>query len=157
MPELVIIIVGADDPAETSPEATMVGLRDLAARLGIADRVVFTGFRTDVSRIIRSCDIFAMPSHEEPFGLVYVEAMAAQRPVLAENSGGTPEVVVDGVTGLLAATDDSDQLASHLIRLSGDPTLRATMGTAGLERVGERFLPQRLAADIAAIYRSTTS
>ena len=76
-------------------------LSALAADLDLDDCVVFTGRRSDVARLMAAADVFAMPSLEEPFGLVYLEAMAMQLPVVALDSGGTPEVVEHGRSGLL--------------------------------------------------------
>lgn len=149
-----LLVVGEDDPrgAPGRPGLT-ADLRERAQALGIADRVLFTGPRRDVERILAACDVFAMPSHEEPFGMVYLEAMAMARPVVALRSGGVPEIVADGKTGLLAEDGDVPGLAACLRRLLADPELRRRLGAAGLERVRSDFTPQRMARQMAQIYQ----
>jgi glycosyltransferase involved in cell wall biosynthesis len=99
-----------------------------------------------------AADVFAMPSLGEPFGLVYLEAMAMRRPVVALDHGGTPEVVEHGRTGLLAAPGDVNGLAKHLLQLVRDPALRARMGDLGRRTVEERFTARRMASDMAGVY-----
>lgn len=128
-------------------------LRALAAELGVADRVIFTGLRRDVDRMMAAADVYAMPSLGEPFGLVFAEAMAMELPVVALDSGGAPEVVEHGRTGLLSAYGDVDELARNLSALLGDPERRRTMGRLGRARVEEHFTVERMARDMAAVYR----
>jgi len=156
-PPFFLVAVGRDDPNETAPQYTIAAFEALAARCGLGDRVVFAGFRGDLHRIIRSCDIFAMPSFEEPFGLVYIEAMAAAKPVVALNDGGTPEVVLDGVTGLLSDANDQAALAHHLVVLLDDAALRSRLGAEGRARALEKFTARRMATDVLAVYRSLPS
>ena len=144
--DVLVVVAGEDDGSEAQ-------LRAQVDALGIGDRVRFIGFHRDVPRIMLASDVYAMPSFEEPFGLVYLEAMAAGTPVIALRTGGTPEVVVDGVTGLLSDPGDGDALAAHLSLLITDRELAARMGTAGKQRVAAHFTQDRLAADVAAIYR----
>lgn len=147
-PNFVLLAIGRDD------SGILDELRAATVALGIDQRVRFAGYRDDAARVIRSSDVFVMPSAEEPFGLVYIEAMAAERPVVAFRSGGAQEIVLDGVTGLLAPINDVDALAERLLLLLDDSELGERLGTAGRARVLEHFLPDRLAADVAAIYRS---
>lgn len=149
LPNLKLMVVGQDYPPGTHHSQE---LRALARELGVADNVVFTGLRTDVARLIAASDILAMPSFEEPFGLVYAEAMAMKRPVIALDNGGTPEVVEHGKSGLLSPNDDIPALAANIRRLVSDPELRSRMGEYGREQVEARFVPKRLAADVARIY-----
>ena len=104
--------------ARTAP--TRRELAALADELGVDDSVVFTGRRSDVARLMAAADVFAMPSLEEPFGLVYLEAMAMRLPVVALDSGGTPEVVEHGRSGLLSAPGDIDALAANIVELLSD-------------------------------------
>lgn len=127
-------------------------LAALAERLGIADRVTLTGRRNDVARLMAGADIFAMPSFEEPFGLVFTEAMAMQLPVVALRSGGAPEIIEHERTGLLSEPGDVPSIADHLLRLIADPEMRQDMGQRGRDVVLERFTIQRMAADMAATY-----
>jgi glycosyltransferase involved in cell wall biosynthesis len=128
-------------------------LRRVVTEVGLDDHVVFTGRRSDVAALMAAADIFAMPSMFEPFGLVYLEAMAMERPVVALDNGGTPEVVEHGVTGLLSAAGDIAAFASNLMTLIDDAGLRAAMGRAGRARVERDFTQQRLGHDMGRLYR----
>lgn len=144
-----LAIVGSDYPADSGTTAM---LRQHAVELGVERNVIFAGQRSDIASLLAACDVFALPSFEEPFGLVFAEAMAMKRPVVALDNGGTPEVVEHGKSGLLSPPDDIDALANNLIRLLDNPALRAEMGEQGRLRVEQRFTPQRMAADFAALY-----
>ena len=85
------------------------------ARPGAA--VVFTGRREDVPSVTAALDVAVLPSYREAQGLVILEAMALARPVVASNVGGIPEMIEDGVTGLLVPPHDADALAAAIIRL----------------------------------------
>ena len=148
-PNVRLAIVGSDYPADSGTTAM---LRQHASELDIEDNVVFTGQRSDIAGLLAACDVFALPSFEEPFGLVFAEAMAMKRPVVALNNGGTPEVVEHDKCGLLSPPDDIDALAANLIRLLDSPALRAEFGEQGRLRVEQHFTPQRMASDFAALY-----
>jgi len=132
-------------------------LERLAAALGVADRVTLAGRRDDVPRLMAAADVYAMPSFAEPFGLVYLEAMAMELPVVALDNGGTPEVVEDDVTGLLSAPGDGAELTAHLRSLLDDPARRRAMGRQGRQRVVANFTIERMASDVAGVYRSVRS
>jgi glycosyltransferase involved in cell wall biosynthesis len=127
-------------------------LKERAREVGVQENVLFTGQRSDVATLLAACDVFSLPSFEEPFGLVFAEAMAMKRSVVALNNGGTPEVVEHGKCGLLSAPGDINALAANLLRLLDEPALRAQFGEYGRSRVEQHFTPQRLASDFAAIY-----
>ena len=148
-PNVRLAVVGSDYPADSG---TTQRLKEHARELGIGENVVFTGQRSDVALLLAACDVFSLPSFEEPFGLVFAEAMAMKRPVVALDSGGTPEVVVHGQCGLLSSPGDIDALAANLLRVLGDPALRAQFGEYGRSRIEEHFTPQRMASDFAALY-----
>jgi glycosyltransferase involved in cell wall biosynthesis len=118
----------------------------------VADRVVFTGGRSDIPSIMAACDVFTLPSFEEPFGLVFAEAMAMRRPVVALDDGGTPEVVEHGRSGLLSPYGDIDALSANIARLIGDRELRARFGAYGRARVLDTFNAQRMARDAGDAY-----
>ena len=148
-PNVRLAVVGNDYPADSG---TTHALKEHARELGIAENVVFTGERSDVALLLAACDVFSLPSFEEPFGLVFAEAMAMKRPVVALTNGGTPEVVEQGKCGLLSPPGDIDALAANLLRLLRDPALRAQFGEYGRSRVEAHFTPQRMASDFAALY-----
>jgi glycosyltransferase involved in cell wall biosynthesis len=148
-PNVRLAVVGSDYPADSG---TTQMLKEHARELGISENVMFTGPRSDVASLLSACDVFSLPSFEEPFGLVFAEAMAMKRPVVALNNGGTPEVVEHGKCGLLSPPGDIDALAANLLRLLDDPALRTQFGEYGRSRVEEHFTPQRMASDFAALY-----
>ncbi|HUZ80315.1 MAG TPA: glycosyltransferase family 4 protein [Thermoplasmata archaeon] len=111
-------------------------LRSLATGLGIDHVIIWTGAvpQDSLRREYASADLFVLPSHFEPFGIVLLEAMAAGLPVLATRVGGIPEVVADGVTGSLVPSGDPSALAHALDRLASDPLLRTRLGDCGRTR-----------------------
>lgn len=128
-------------------------LRRQAHRLGIADRVEFRGFREDVFAEIAELDVVVHCSVlPEPFGQVVIEAMAAQRPVVAAAAGGPAEVVSDGVDGLLVPPGDAAALAQALRRLADDPVLRSRLAAAG-RRTARQYTPERTADAVHALYQ----
>ena len=141
--------MGADFP-EGNGET--LKLKDCARKLGVEDNVIFPGQRSDVAALLAACDVFALPSIWEPFGLVFAEAMAMKRPVVALSNGGTPEVVEHEKCGLLSPAGDIDALAANLLRLLRDPALRQRFGEYGRQRVIDHFTPSRMAADVAELY-----
>ncbi len=156
VPGLKLLIVGEDEREAHSGSFT-AELKQLAAELGVASDVLFTGARADVPEIMAACDVFTLPSFEEPFGLVFLEAMAMRRPVVALDNGGTPEVVEHGRSGLLSPPYDIPALAANIVRLLRDPAERARMGEHGRQRVVEYFNAPRMAADAAAAYEKILS
>jgi len=130
--------------ARTGAKLVVVGtgpleaeLKGLAVRLGIGERVVFAGFREDMPAVLNAFDVFTLASDSEGCPMALLEAMAAGRPVLATAVGGVPELVVDGVTGLLVPARSPIALAKAIAALEDD-ALRARLGAAGRERALER-------------------
>jgi glycosyltransferase involved in cell wall biosynthesis len=113
-------------------------LREEARRLGIEDRVIFCGFVEDIHRWLVGIDLFVLPSFIEGFGYVLAEAGAAGKPSVAYRASSVPEVVREGETALLAAEGDDAEFADHILKLAGDPDLRARMGAAARRDVFER-------------------
>jgi len=116
------------------------GLKRAAADLGVAERLVFTGFRTDVPRLMAACDVICHTSRvPEPFGLVVIEAMALGRPTIATRGGGPSEIIASPSQGTLVPPDDPGALARAVSELIEDPERRRRMGAAGRERVQSTF------------------
>ena len=115
--------------------------RRLADELGIGDRVEFTGSVSDkvLRGYYRDSDIFVLPSASEGFGFVFLEAMHFRKPIVAANSGATPEVVRDGETGLLVDCGNAEQLAAAITSLSQDADLQKRLGEAGRARLQQNF------------------
>ena len=128
-------------------------LRNCAVEAGVAERVLWAGFREDVPCVMRAFDVFAITSVHEGFGLVLVEAMAARRPVVATRAGAIPEVVIDGETGLLTEPEEPQQIAEALARMNV-PALRAQFGAAGCQRARAHFTLERMWEQTDALYAS---
>ncbi len=127
-------------------------LRDLAASLGMGDRVHFLGWRMDVGELLASWELLVIPSLEEGFGLSALEAMAAARPVVASRVGGLCELVVDGVTGRLVPPGDIDALVCCIAELASDRQRLAFMGDEGWKRVRKHFSVELMARRTAELY-----
>lgn len=127
-------------------------LLSLVGSAGLRDRVIFTGFREDIPELLASFDIFVLPSRSEGFGRVNLEAMAMARPVISTNIGGIPEVVLDGITGILVPPGDSEALSRAIMVLLDDPHLRDRMGREGRRRVEKHFSLQTHVQRIQEIY-----
>jgi len=149
VPEVRFLIVG--DTA-LGKEEHQKRMRNLSEELGLADKILFLGYRKEVVKIIAALDILVLPSLREPFGLVSLEAMAMKKPVVATNTGGSPEAVIDGKTGLLVPPRDSCALFSAIIRLLKDKKLARKMGADGRERVTSFFSPEFTLSRLQEIY-----
>jgi phosphatidylinositol alpha-1,6-mannosyltransferase len=144
IPEVGYVVVG-DGPDRGRLEA-------LARELGLGALVHFAGDvpNEELPLWYSLGDVFVMPSRSEPpdvegFGIVFLEAAAAERPVVAARSGGVPDAVVDGETGLLVEPDDPAGLARGLVALLSDPVRRAELGRRGRERVLLAFTWEQVA------------
>lgn len=120
--------------------------------LGLDGRVLLPGPRRRVAPWIDACDLLVLPSREEGMPVAALEAMMQGRAVVATNVGGTPEVVVDGVTGLLVPPEDPGALATALGRLIHDRVLRRRMGEAGRRRALAEFTIERMAEKTLELY-----
>jgi glycosyltransferase involved in cell wall biosynthesis len=146
----VALLAGDPWPGE---ERRLDELRALAARLGVADRVRFAGFRPDVENVLGAADVVAVPSTQpDPLPNSALEAAAAGCCVVAAAHGGLPEIVRDGVTGRLVAPGDAVALAAALIALRDDPAGRERLGEAASADVRERFSAARLLERTQALY-----
>jgi phosphatidylinositol alpha-1,6-mannosyltransferase len=161
-----VLIVGRIDPRENKghrdlvrcwprvvqavPEATLqiVGrgeglaeLQELVRRSSVADRIVFAGFvpEVELDRLYAQSAVFCMPSRQEGFGLVYVEAMRHGLPVIASVHDAAPEIVLDGQTGYTVDLDKPDELPERIIRLLRDPDHARQLGECGRQRWGAHF------------------
>lgn len=130
----------------------LADLKTQATRLGLGDRVIFTGHRADIPDVMAGLDILVQASDAEPFGRVLIEAMAAARPVAAFRDGGVPEIVVDGETGLLVPAGDVPGLAAAMAALAADPARRVALGAAGRQRVEQHFTAEQTARGVEAVY-----
>lgn len=133
VPDVVYEVVGDGDDRPR--------LEALAREIGVADRVRFRGrvWPDQLAAAYRKCTVFAMPSSKEGFGIVFLEAALFGKPSVGGNHGGTPEVVEEGVTGLLAEPGDGPGISAQIVRLLTDEAERVRMGTAARIRLLERF------------------
>jgi glycosyltransferase involved in cell wall biosynthesis len=127
-------------------------LRSIAAAHGIADHVVFTGFRDDVATLLGLMDVFVLPSLDEGMSHALLEAMAFGKPVIATAVGGNREVIDAEHTGLLVPTGDPDALSRAVLGLLEDPERAARLGNAARVAVHARFSDRRMAEEYFAVY-----
>ena len=133
------------------PERALV--EEEIARLGIGSAVRLLGERTDVPELLAQADVFVLSTRSEGLPLSVLEAMAAGLPVIASNVGGIPELVVDGVSGVLVPPGDPGALAEAIERLLENPSLALRLGEAGRRRVAESFDLEAVREAHLALYR----
>ena len=131
------------------------GLHRLAAELGVAERVRFLGERDDVPAVLAAADVLLLPSWQEAFGRIAIEAMAMGVPVAATDRGGPAEIVRPGVDGLLLAPKQPRAWATALEPLLDDPDRRAAMAAAARERAQD-FSADVHAKAVLEVYRELT-
>jgi glycosyltransferase involved in cell wall biosynthesis len=124
-----------------------------AHELGIARFTLYLGYQRDIAPYYALFDALLLPSGNEGTPVVAIESLAAGTPVVATRVGGIPDVVSDGVDGLLAEPGDVEELAAALEKLAHDAGLRERMGLAGRERTLPRYRVERLVGDVDALYR----
>ena len=144
VPDALFLLVG-DGPERTDLETQV-------QQLNIADRVLFLGFRQDIPELLSICDMMVLPSLFEGLPLSILEAMAAGKPVIATNIGGTSEAVTDGVTGLLVPPADPAALAGAISRLLDNPGLASDLAEAGLKAVSREFSLEIMTKRICQLY-----
>jgi glycosyltransferase involved in cell wall biosynthesis len=129
-----------------------VALEHQIGELHLQGRVVLAGFRKDVLALLKTFDVFVMSSVTEGLGTSLLDAMAASRAIVATRAGGIPEVVEEGVTGLLVPPADAALLAERIVTLLKNDALRHRMGEAALARVREWFSVDRMIGATLAAY-----
>jgi len=128
-------------------------LEDQARQLGIAERVLFTGWRVDLPRIYADLDVLVVSSNNEGTPLSAIEAMATSCPVVATRVGGIPDIITDGVTGRLVSPGDAEGIASAVIDLLTDAEKAARIGANAMTAARQRFDVKRLINDMDGLYR----
>jgi L-malate glycosyltransferase len=148
-PDARFVIVGYAKPAEQDYENI---LKTQADRLGITGRVTFTGLREDVPDLLAAATVSVMPSLNEALSNVLLESMAAAAPTVATRVGGTPEAIVDGVTGILVEPGDSVALAEGIARLLENPQLAAHLGRSARQAVQEHYSAEKMVRATERLY-----
>jgi glycosyltransferase involved in cell wall biosynthesis len=138
------LVVG-DGPLRSS-------LEEQAARLGLGERIRFTGYRSDIAETMTSVSISVIPSESEGLSNVLLESMRAELPVIATRVGGTPEVIEDGQSGLLVPPRDAESLARAIISLLEDPARASMLARAGRRRVERLFDLGRMVRETESLY-----
>lgn len=152
IPGLRFLLIG-DRSGATEYQEHFTKLEAMTRERGLNGRFIFTGHRSDVNRLIAGLDIFALVTHQEGLPLVILEAMAMGKPVIATGIDGIPEIVTDGVTGLLHRHADDEHLAAQIASLARDPAQRARLGEAGRSLVETSFSGAQFGANMRALYR----
>ena len=146
-----LVAVGTLDPSYA------LRLQATADRLGLANQLHLLGPRDDVADILAATDVVCLPSLQEQLPLAILEAMSATRPVIASAVGGIPDLIRDGIDGLLAPPKDEHRWAQQLHRLLVDPKLRSRLAGAGQQRVVEYCDPELRTRQIVDVYRRLLS
>jgi L-malate glycosyltransferase len=123
----------------------------------LRDRVTFLGNVPNLEEVLGGCDLFLLPSESESFGMAALEAMAAEMPVIATNSGGLPEVVTDGETGYLLPVGDVNSMAERGIEILSNDELRRKMGKRARELAVDRFDEQKVLPMYRMLYERAMS
>jgi len=156
-PDLHLLLIGDGDLreeliAQARGAGLSVRLHPEPASPSTGGTVHFLGLRRDVPRLLSATDLFVLPSLNEGMGRVLVEAMALELPCVATNVSGIPDVVADGVTGLLVPPRDPEALAAALKALVDDPARAREMGRRGRERVVPAFSVEEMLAKLETLY-----
>lgn len=150
-PKAMLAIVGCAPDGE---EAYEVECRNRVRELGLQDHVRFTGYRRDVPALMRSFDVFVLPTRTETFGKVVVEAMAAGCPVVVSAVGGIPEIVSSADLGTLMPADDPRATADGILKYLSNPELAARVGRNGRDHVWQNFSLDSMVRQLETIYDS---
>jgi glycosyltransferase involved in cell wall biosynthesis len=144
------LIVG--EPSPIKNRAYVDALEARAARLGIADRVIFTGLRSDVPALLSAVDVSVMPSLNEALSNVLLESMAAGAAVVATDVGGTSEALVNGRNGLLIPPADPRAMAGAILHLLDHTPLARELGSQAKRTISDRFALDRMVAATETLY-----
>lgn len=127
-------------------------LAELIAKLGLTAKITLLGYAANVPELMAAADLFVLPSINEPFGLVLLEAMAAKLPIVATNGGGVPEIITHEQTGLLVPSQDATALAAAITRLKSNIQLRATLAANAWQELNHRFSLAEMLAKTERVY-----
>ena len=146
VPEAMFLFVG-DGPLKKE-------LEDLAESLKVKEKIIFTGFRSDIKDILSAVDLLVVPSLQEGFPMITLEAMAMAKPIVATKIDGITEQITDGVNGILVPPKDPFALAKAAIRVLNDKKLATTIGLSARKRVEQEFSVEKMVAETEKVYLS---
>ncbi|MFQ5456615.1 MAG: glycosyltransferase [Nitrospirota bacterium] len=132
-------------------------LLQMVEELYLKNHIFFAGSRNDIQEVMLSLDLFVLPSLWEGFGLVLLEAMATQKPIVASRVSTIPEIVSDGVTGLLIPPANVEELTGAILRLAENREMACRMGKAGRKRLEDHFGLKRMVKQTETIYEEELS
>jgi glycosyltransferase involved in cell wall biosynthesis len=144
-PNLHIVMAGNGDRFDR--------IKSIVDGLALQKRIHLLGFRTDIPNVLRGCDLFVLPTHQEALGQSYIEAMAARLPVIGTDVDGVPELIKHNVNGLLVPPKHPDALRAALVQLIDNPELRARLGEAGHRITEGQFGIDDMADETVDFYR----
>ena len=146
IPEARFLVVGGGDDR--------LRLEALIQKFGVADSVRLLGVVEDsvLQQLYRQCDVMVLPSQQEGFGIVFLEAMSYGKPCIGAAHGGVPEVIIDGNTGYLVSFGDSDAVARCVVRLASDSNLATRMGMAGLQQVLKHYCYESFCTNFTELF-----
>jgi glycosyltransferase involved in cell wall biosynthesis len=150
LPDARLVMVGGQ-PFEPESDETRGSLQALAVRLGVSDRLIWTGLRDDIPDLMGALDVLIHPASREPLGRVVLEALACGLPCVAVDDAGPAEIIEHGVSGLLVPPEDPRALAAATERILRDPQLADRLREGGLSRV-RSFLARDKAAQMVELY-----
>jgi glycosyltransferase involved in cell wall biosynthesis len=148
LPNLKLVLLGNGHAAYARE------LQQLATGLGMADKVLFWGYATNVPQVLKMCDGKILASRKEAFPAAVIEAMAAGLPVIATRCGGPEEIVVDGETGWLVQANGAESLEQGMRLFYADANRREAYGQAGQRRAGELYRLDLMIERYQALYES---
>ncbi|WP_244145910.1 glycosyltransferase family 4 protein [Paraburkholderia caledonica] len=127
-------------------------LKAMIDGFGLSERIHLLGFRKDINNVLRGCDLFVLPTHQEALGQAIIEAMAMGLPVVGTDVDGVPELIDSGVNGLLVPPRNIDALRAALTRLVDDAPLRARFGLSGRIKTDNNFTVEGMARETIDLY-----
>ncbi|MFC2103578.1 glycosyltransferase family 4 protein [Bacteroidota bacterium] len=140
-----LLIAGTGDLENT--------IRDFASKFNLENKIHLLGFRTDIHNLMRAFDVFLLPSLWEGFGIVLIEAMAAGKACVATSTSSIPEIVEDGISGILVPPENAESIADALKKLISDPIKREEFGKEGQKIVQQKFTIERMINDYEKLFQ----
>lgn len=153
-PETKVLVVGSQSDGDLAYYQQCL---DLVEQNNLQQNVIFTNYREDVPQIMHITDVIVHASIKpEPFGMVLIEGMAMNKPIVAIKSAGPMDIVIDGQTGFLVEMGNIRQMSKAIIQLLEDEELAKKMGQKGRERVRDYYCKERYADQMCLIYKTIT-